>query len=76
MKATKSSIKAMYIQELKAMYPFYNDGSRPLTMASEAADSALAGKMRLEGDCWSKALAAHGLPKNMALKRLAELPND
>lgn len=45
----KNKIKALYIQKLQATYPFYVDGSRPLELANQAADKALAGKVKLEG---------------------------
>lgn len=73
MNATKSSIKAMYISELQAMYPYYTEGSRGLELAHEAADAALAGKQRLQGGCWTKALAAHGV-NTWTLKKLRGLP--
>lgn len=71
--ATKSKIKADYIANLKATYAFYVEGSSPLELANLAADKALAGIMRLEGDCWFNALASNGLPKNITLKALAAL---
>ena len=73
--ATKSEIKARYIENLRAAYPFYTDGSKPLAAAHMAADAALAGKMKLEGECWDRALASCGLPKNITMKALEALRN-
>ena len=74
MTPTKKSIKAAYIDALQKTYPFYTEGSRPLAMAENAADKALSGVMRLEGDCWSAALVAHGLKPSVTLKALKALP--
>lgn len=74
MNATKVNIRRAYIAALQAAYPFYTEGSRPLMLAHGAVDKALAGKMRLEGDCWAGALKACGLPKDTPLKALAALP--
>jgi hypothetical protein len=71
---TKTLLKAQYIAQLQARYPFYTEGSRPLKLANEAADAALAGKMRLEGAAWEAALADCGLSKRVTLKELAALP--
>ncbi len=72
--ATKSAIKAAYIAALQATYAFYTEGSRPLALANEAADSALSGKMKLKGACWDVALKANGLHPSITLRELAELP--
>ena len=72
---TKAAIKASYIANLKATYAFYLDGSKPLVLAIVAADRALAGKIKLEGDCWYKALADNGMQKASTMKMLAALPN-
>ncbi len=71
---TKTNIKACYIANLQATYPFYTEGSRPLEMARLAADTALSGVGKLDGECWYKALAANGVQKAASRKMLAELP--
>lgn len=71
---TKTAIKAAYIANLQAAYPFYAHGSRPLALANEATDKALAVKMKLEGGCWFSALASNGVQKSATMKMLAELP--
>lgn len=71
---TKSEIKRAYIANLQATYPFYVEGSRPLKLANEAADLALAGKIRLEGDCWYAALAPAGLNSRSTKAQIAALP--
>jgi hypothetical protein len=71
---TKAAVKSAYITNLKARYPFYTDGSRPLEMANEAADAALEGRVRLQGDCWSLALQQCGLNQRITLRELAALP--
>jgi hypothetical protein len=71
---TKREIKAAYIAKLQSRYPFYTDGSKPLALANEAADKALAGLYRLEGDCWFEALALAGLTKRSTIAQIAALP--
>lgn len=69
----KNKIKALYIQKLQATYPFYVDGSRPLELANQAADKALAGKVKLQGECWESAVReATGL-KTWTMATLAGL---
>lgn len=75
MTATKASVKAAYIANLRAAYPFYTDGSRPLSLANLAADAALAGIQKIEGECWTKALRDNNLQKATTLKMLAALPD-
>jgi hypothetical protein len=70
---SKATLKARYIANLQATYPFYVEGSRPLQLANEAADAALAGTLKLKGECWDKALKECGLPKGITLKALAGL---
>lgn len=69
-------IRDAYIRILQARYSFYNEGSKPLELAYLAADRALAGLMKLEGECWELALEQHGLPKRTTLKSLAALPEN
>ncbi len=75
MTATKSKIKADYIANLQATYPFYTEGSRPLQHANEAADQALAGKIELKGECWYAALRSNNLQKAITRRMLADLPD-
>lgn len=71
--ATKAQVKATYIAQLQARYEFYTDGSRPLDMASKAADAALAVTMKLKGDAWEAALKECGLSPRITLKDLEAL---
>jgi len=73
--AHKAGIKDQYLATLKVLYPSYTEGSRPLALAEMAADNALAGKVRLTGEAWERALATYGLPKTVTLKALAALPD-
>lgn len=75
MTVTKTKLKADYIANLQATYPFYTEGSKPLALANLAADAALAGKTKLEGDCWFATLRANNLQKATTLKMLAALPD-
>ena len=76
---TKSAIKADYLAGLADAYEWARNGGpvqeRGLHLAGEAADKALAGKMRLEGEVWYAALAANGVHKAAPLRVLAELPD-
>lgn len=74
MYGTKTNIKACYIACLKTTYAFYEEGSKPLALAHQAADAALSGKQKLQGDCWFKALAANGVQKAASCAMLADLP--
>jgi hypothetical protein len=74
LKANKAGIRELYLAELKAKYPFYTEGSRPLALAERAVDSALAGLIKLDGDCWFRALETYSLPKTVTMKALAALP--
>lgn len=71
---TKSEIKAAYIAQLQTRYPFYTEGSRPLAAANDAADKALAGLIRLEGDCWFESLALAGLNNRSTKAQIAAIP--
>jgi hypothetical protein len=73
---TKASIRDAYIRILQVRYPFYTEGSKPLELAYLAADKALTGQVKLEGECWELALGQHGLPKRITLKALKELPEN
>ena len=70
-----TEIKADYLSRLQDRYGFYEPGSRALTLANLAADNALMGIRKLEGECWFDALKAAGLPKNITLRELAKLPD-
>ena len=73
---SKSAIKADYIKNLIATYPaIYTPDSKPLNLAGLAADQALAGKMKLEGDCWFAALKRNNVQKAATMKMLSELPD-
>lgn len=71
---TKTELRAAYIANLQAAYPFYTEGSRPLMLAHEAVDAALDGAMHLSGASWFKALHQCGLPKTITLTMLKALP--
>lgn len=72
--ATKSNIKSAYIAYLQDTYPFYTEGSKPLDMANYAVNQALAGRVKLTGICWDKALRDYGVSVNATMKTLSELP--
>ena len=74
LKANKEGMRELYIAELQAHYPFYTEGSRPLELAYKAVDAALAGKMKLAGECWERVLQTYSLPLNVTLKTLSALP--
>ena len=73
---SKSKIKSEYVARLQRTYAFCTTGSRPLTLAMRAADKALAGEIRLEGDCWFDALKVAGVrnPRSATRKEIASLP--
>ena len=74
---TKSKIKADYIVNLRSLYAGkvdYSDGTRPWGLACNAADQALAGKIKLEGEAWFMALASNGVQKAATRAMLAALP--
>ena len=75
---TKRAIHAAYIEGLKQTYPWARDGGvaqeRGLALAAQAADKALAGKLKLEGRIWFEALAQNGVQKSSSMKILAGLP--
>ncbi len=72
--ATKTLVKAQYIAHLQARYSFYVEGSRQLELANQAVDAALAGTLKLQGECWTNALVDCGLSKRITMRELAELP--
>lgn len=55
----KLQIRHDYLNNLETMYRGrvdYSSGSRPRELAIKAADAALAGSIKLEGDAWEKAV--------------------
>jgi len=75
---TKMEIRHHYLNNLVTMYAGkvdYSSGSRAREMAIKAADAALAGQIKLEGDAWFAALALAGLGKNATKAQIAALPN-
>lgn len=71
---TKTKIKARYIALLKVRYPLYTEGSRPLALAHDAADAALTGKIKLEGECWEQAVREVSGLSRWTMCQLSELP--
>ena len=78
---TKSAIKAAYLAGLEQTYEWAGrEGTarnRGMMLASQAADNALAGELKLEGECWWRALEANGVtnPKRATRDQLAALPD-
>ena len=74
---TKTAIKSAYISGLEAAYDWAKPGSlfrdSGLDKASFAADAALAGKIKLEGEVWFAALAANGVHKGASRAQIAAL---
>lgn len=53
----KDAIKTAYIAHLQQAYPtIYLTGSSAMAFAEAAAGQALAGRLRLQGECWSLAV--------------------
>lgn len=75
LRPTKASIRKHYLDGLKATYPFYTPGSNALHTAELAIDAALEGRTKLKGDCFSRALEAHGLRSTSSKATLAALPD-
>ena len=74
---TKLEIRHHYLNNLETRYAGrvdYSSGSRAREMAIKAADAALAGSIRLEGDAWFDALALAGLTKQSTRAEIAALP--
>jgi hypothetical protein len=74
----KAKIKAAYLRKLVETYPdIYTPESRALNLAGLAADNALAGRLKLVGECWYSALEeATGSKRVWRMADLAALPND
>lgn len=76
---TKMEIRRHYLNNLETMYAGkvdYSHGSRAREAAIKAADAALAGSIRLEGEAWFKALAVAGLNKRSTKAQIAALPTE
>lgn len=74
---TKLEVRHHYLNNLEAMYAGrvdYSSGSRARELAIKAADAALMGQIRLEGDAWFAALAEAGLSARSTRAQIAALP--
>lgn len=74
---TKLEVRHHYINNLVEMYAGrvdYSSGSRAREAAIAAADAALDGAIKLEGDAWFKALEVAGLGRSSTRKQIAALP--
>ncbi len=74
---TKLEVRHHYLNNLVTLYVGrvdYSSGSRALAVAIKAADAALAGHIKLEGDAWFAALKMAGLPKGATKAQIAALP--
>lgn len=78
---TKAKIKAAYLTKLAETYPWARGDmgetvqTRGFAKAAETADLALAGKLKLEGDCWFEALRENGVQKAATRAMIAALPD-
>jgi hypothetical protein len=73
----KKQILTKYLSNLETLYAGkvdYSEGSRPRTMAIDAARSALAGKLKLEGQAWEAAVREVTGMKCWTCANLANLP--
>lgn len=76
---TKLEVRHHYLNNLETLYAGkvdYSSGSRARELAVKAADAALAGQIRLEGEAWFKALALAGLSKLSTKAQIAALPEN
>lgn len=77
---SKAKIKAAYLTKLAEKYAWARGEmgetaqTRGIAAASEAADKALAGQLKLEGYCWFEALRENGVPATATRAMLRELP--
>ena len=74
---TKLQLRHNYLNNLEAMYcgqVDYSSGSRAREAAIKAADAALSGSIKLEGEAWDKALASVGLSATATRAQVAALP--
>lgn len=75
---TKLQIRHDYLNNLETIYAGkidYSSGSRPREMAIRAADAALSGKIRLEGEAWFLALEKNGLSRRSTRAQIAAIPD-
>ncbi len=76
---TKLEVRHRYLNNLETLYAGrvdYSPGSRAREMAIKAADAALAGHIRLEGDAWFAALKLAGLDSRSSRAQIAALPSE
>jgi hypothetical protein len=71
----KKAIKNLYIRKLQSTYDFYQEGSRPLELANLAAERALAGDLKLEGDSWNAAVTEITGWSRWTMRDLKNLPD-
>ena len=74
---TKLEVRHHYLNNLERRYAGqvdYSSGSRAREIAIKAADAALAGQIKLEGEAWFAALKLAGLPKSATKAQIAALP--
>jgi hypothetical protein len=77
--ANKLRIRHDYLNNLEKLYVGkvdYSSGSRAREAAIKAADAALAGHIKLEGEAWFSALKMSGVPKSASKSYIAGLPED
>lgn len=75
----KLQIRHDYLNNLETLYAGkvdYSSGSRPREMAIKAADAALAGHIRLEGEAWFAALEKNGLSRRSTKAQIAAIPDN
>jgi hypothetical protein len=75
---TKMQIRHDYLNNLERIYAGridYSSGSRARELAIKAADAALAGDIKLEGQAWFEALASNGVQKSATKKMIEGLPS-
>ena len=74
---TKLKLRHDYLNNLEVIYAGqvdYSSGSRAREAAIKAADAALAGLIKLEGQAWTKALVSAGLSERASKSQIAALP--
>lgn len=74
---SKLKIRHDYLNNLERIYAGridYSSGSRARELAIAAADKALAGQIRLEGEAWFEALESNGLSNRSTRAQIAALP--
>ncbi|MBA3831647.1 MAG: hypothetical protein H0X34_07100 [Chthoniobacterales bacterium] len=76
---TKLEIRHHYLNKLETLYAGrvdYSSGSRARELAIRAANAALAGDIKLEGEAWFAALKMAGLSKAATRAQIAALPEE